>query len=251
MSKVSVMSLEKARREPVALAYFDGADRPLHLHLHELAPGSSLLVEAREVDHVMYVWRGGVEAGDIPLAAGSSAIIEHGRELLLTAAEGGATVLDFSARAGAAQGRIGGHVHLLPTERVPRTPEGSGGAKGGMHADSGCATCEVWLHENHFPGSGPLAPEVQAQGVHSHTEDEIIFVTDGQIRLGSRLCGPGTALAIAADTLYSFTAGPEGLSFVNFRASKPGDIRFASGKTMSETGYWRDLLPRPEYVELA
>ena len=69
------------------------------------------------------------------------------------------------------------------------------------------------------------------------------------MRLGGKLVGPGTALAIAADTLYSFTPGPEGLSFVNFRAHRPGDIRFVEGPSMSETGIWREILPRPEYLE--
>ena len=58
-------------------------------------------------------------------------------------------------------------------------------------------------------------------------------------------------MAIAADTLYSFMAGPEGLGFVNFRAAKPGDIRFVNGFSMSETQYWRDRLPRPEYLSPA
>ena len=88
----------------------------------------------------------------------------------------------------------------------------------------------------------------EARGVHSHTEDEIIFVTDGEIRLGTRIYGPGTALAIAANTFYGFTAGPAGLRFVNFRARAPGDIRFANGGSMSETAYWRERLSRPEYV---
>jgi hypothetical protein len=118
-----------------------------------------------------------------------------------------------------------------------------------MHADSGCPTCEVWLHENHFPGrTTPMTPEEEKRGVHSHSEDEIIFVVDGEIKLGNRLYGPGTAVAIAADTLYSFTTGPEGLSFINFRAGTPGDIRFANGTAISETGYWKDKQLKPEYV---
>src|SRR5579864_6491175 len=120
---------------------------------------------------------------------------------------------------------------------------------GGMHADSGCTTCEVWLHENHFPAGRPqLTAEEEKRGVHSHSEHEVIFITDGQIRLGNKLYGPGTAVAIAADTLYSFTPGPEGLSFINFRAGTPGDIQFANGMAISETGYWRDRQMKPEYV---
>ncbi|MBV1687676.1 hypothetical protein KRR38_08300 [Novosphingobium sp. G106] len=113
----------------------------------------------------------------------------------------------------------------------------------------GCPTCEVWLHENHFPGRAtPMTPEEEKRGVHSHSEDEIIFVIDGEIRLGNKLYGPGTAVAIAADTLYSFTTGPKGLSFINFRAGAPGDIQFANGPAISETGYWKDKQLTPEYV---
>jgi hypothetical protein len=116
-----------------------------------------------------------------------------------------------------------------------------------MHADSGCPTCEVWLHENHFPGGRSPLPEEEKRGIHSHSEDEIIFVIDGAIRLGNKLYGPGTAVAIAADTLYSFTTGPEGLSFINFRAGTPGDIQFANGVAISETGYWKEKQLTPRY----
>jgi hypothetical protein len=49
--------------------------------------------------------------------------------------------------------------------------------------------------------------------------------------------------------LYSFTPGPDGVSFINFRAGMPGDIQFADGTSMSETGYWRGLVARPDYLE--
>ena len=41
------------------------------------------------------------------------------------------------------------------------------------------------------------------------------------------------------------------MGFVNFRAGTPGDIRFANGHAMSETGYWRERVPRPAYLEPA
>jgi quercetin dioxygenase-like cupin family protein len=52
---------------------------------------------------------------------------------------------------------------------------------------------------------------------HAHTEDEIIYLLRGEIHLGARVLGPGDALYVAAHTLYSFDAGPEGASFLNFR----------------------------------
>ena len=41
-----------------------------------------------------------------------------------------------------------------------------------------------------------------------------MFVTAGAIRLGNRLYGPGTALAIAAGTVYGFEAAATGLPAV-------------------------------------
>jgi quercetin dioxygenase-like cupin family protein len=52
---------------------------------------------------------------------------------------------------------------------------------------------------------------------HAHLRDEIIFVTEGALILGSRVLTPGSSVYIAANTLYSFRAGPEGVHFVNFR----------------------------------
>lgn len=222
---------------------------PLEMHRIEMAAGQRLVVGPHEADTVLYVWKGGVGGGMCSLPEGSSTVVERGASLEVVASMDGAEVLAF---AGASAGRgEGGHVHLLPKSRVPAVDDmgGKNGTRGAIHADSDCPTCEVWLHENHFKGTQPPRPQEAARGVHSHSEDEIIVVLAGSMRLGNKLVGPGTALAIAADTLYSFTPGPDGLSFINFRSHRPGDIRFVNGPSMSETGLWRDLLPRPEYLE--
>ncbi len=52
---------------------------------------------------------------------------------------------------------------------------------------------------------------------HAHLRDEIIFVVEGTLILGSRVLTPGSSVYVAANTLYSFRAGPEGVHFVNFR----------------------------------
>jgi hypothetical protein len=261
MPKVSVVTLDKAHavKAPTgysglaeALAYYDDENSPLHLHLHRIDPGEVLRIGPMATDCVAYVWHGAVTAGGWPMDKGSSLIVEHGETLEVQGGNAPAELLAFHAAHVPAAPRAGGHVHLLPTERVPRKDDINGGGfpvGGGMHADSGCSTCEVWLHENHFSGRRPqLTPEEEKRGVHSHSEDEIIFVIDGNIRLGNKLYGPGTAVAIAADTLYSFTTGPDGLSFINFRAGTPGDIQFANGMAISETGYWKDRQMKPEYV---
>jgi quercetin dioxygenase-like cupin family protein len=54
---------------------------------------------------------------------------------------------------------------------------------------------------------------------HAHDVPEIIYVLRGELRFGARVCRPGSAVFVAADTLYGFRAGPEGASFLNFRGT--------------------------------
>ncbi len=52
---------------------------------------------------------------------------------------------------------------------------------------------------------------------HAHATDEIILVLGGDMRLGARTLTAGASVYVPAMTLYSFRAGPAGLSFANFR----------------------------------
>ena len=256
MAKVSVASVAKARPVPLppgfsgaaaTLAVVAGDKAPLHLHLHALAPGAGLTVAPTHHAVVLYVWHGAVDAGAAALTGGSSALVERGASLTITATEP-AQVLTFTS-ASPGNPTSTGQVHLLPRDRVPQAADLGGGSQvgGGMHADASLASCPVWLHENHFPPT-PANTVDTGNGIHCHSEDEIIFITAGGMRLGNRPAGPGTALCIAADTLYSFLPGPSGLSFINFRAGRPGDIRFANGVAIDEVGYWASRLPSPEYL---
>lgn len=233
------------------LSYFGGASDPLHLHAIRLNAAAQLAIAASGLDRMVFVWKGNATVNHIKLDAGSSVIIEHGRALTLGAGEEGATLLCFSGAASPEHTLPGGNVLILPASDAPHSDDlgSTPGLGGTMYADSGSPTNDLWLHANHFPPMEEPRPNDTA-GVHSHSEDEIIFVISGDIRLGTRLHGPGTALAIAADTLYSFTPGPQGLHFINFRAGRPGDIQFASGASISETEYWREKLPRPTYLEV-
>lgn len=261
MAKVVVVTPDKAQAGALPQGfsgggevevYLEGDKFPLQLHLHQLADGQSLQIGPLPVECVAYVWRGEAEAGGRPLPAGSSIIVEQGQTIAVKGSGQGAQLLAFASGKPMEAQAAGGHVHLLPADRVPRSADlGGHGVAGGMHADSDCPTCSVWLHENHFPPREPLTEEQQEGGIHSHSEDEIIFVIDGEMRLGNKPAGPGTAVAIAAETLYSFSPGPNGLSFINFRAAMPNEIKFANGSSMSETKYWRDSVPRPEYLEPA
>jgi len=261
MGKISIATLSDARSvdpppgfagDAETAALFDQGKDPLHAHLHRLARGAGLRIGPLDVDCMGYVWEGAIDAGGRPLPATSSFVVERGAVLELRGGEAGASVVTFKAAQSPTQPRAGGHVHLLPAERVPRAElAGTRGAAGGMHADASCPTCHVWLHENSLaPLEAEPADAASEKGVHSHSEDEVIFVTDGHMRLGQRLYGRGSAIAIPAETLYGFGVGPEGLKFVNFRAARPSEIRFKAGGTMDEVAYWRDRVGTPEYLTL-
>lgn len=53
--------------------------------------------------------------------------------------------------------------------------------------------------------------------VHAHLHDEIIYVVEGEMVVGNKALKPGSSVFVAANTLYSFKAGPNGLRFLNFR----------------------------------
>ena len=252
MAKVSVMTLDKApvAKTPAAKGvetrvYFDRKGDPIHMHMHKMDPGATLTLEGDPTDRLAYVWEGEVTAGGETLDKRSSLIVEHGRSTSITANAKGATLLEFNMRERPSDPRAGGHVHLLPNRIVPRAEKLSeGGTAGGaLHADAHCETCEIWLHENDFY----LGDHETV--LHSHSEDEVIFVRDGAIKLGNRLYGPGTALAIGANVKYEFWSGPEGLSFVNFRGASPTYTTADGSHVLDEAKFWRGVVGPPQYIE--
>jgi hypothetical protein len=229
-------------------AVFDQPDDPIHVRYHDLPAGETLSWSDSEPGHLAFVWEGEVAAGERRLSAGSMIAVEHGGSASVTAAAGGATVLVFNrAIEDDAPMRAGGHVHLLPAERVPRrermNPDINYGAA--IFADSACPTCELWLHETNFPEPGFVVSP------HFHTEDEVIVITRGEIVLGRRRFGRGAAISIPRDTVYAFKAGDEGLTFINFRPHHPSYGLPGKPEVMDEQALYRDTLGRPPYVEMA
>ena len=130
MPRVSLASVEKApvvpspqgaRGQVETRAIFSRDCDPIHLHLHRLSAGAAVSFTDAPTDCIFYVWDGAVEAGGARLGARSSAIVEYGASLTATACLEGATLLAFSMKERGIEERAGGHVHLLPNERVPRT----------------------------------------------------------------------------------------------------------------------------------
>jgi hypothetical protein len=224
-------------------AILAGGRDPIHLYLHRLNPGAAVCFSGSSSDCLLYVWDGVADAHGARLAPRSSAIVEYGASLTLNAGAEGAGILEFRVKDRNANDRAGGHVHLLPSERVPRVEIDEGKRVGmALHADSRCPTCRLWLHENDYPDANVET------AVHSHSEDEVIFVRAGSIRLGNRHHGPGTALAIAANTKYGFFSGRDGLSLVNFRGAPPTYTSADGTVVMDEAELWRACVKRPEYL---
>lgn len=254
MRRVSIATLHDA---PIATQFAEAAgsvetralfsrdDDPIHLHVHRLNAGCRMRFTGAPTDRLLYVWTGTGYADGTPLGPRSTAIVELGASVSLIAGGEGAALLEFALKDRLEDDRDGGHVHLLPQECVPRVDVNEGKRVGmALHADSLCPTCKVWLHENDYSDS-----DVETS-VHSHSEHEVIFIRSGDIRLGNRLYGPGTALAIAADTKYGFTSGPDGLSLVNFRGAASTYTSADGSVVMDEVGIWHAYVKRPEYRTL-
>jgi hypothetical protein len=248
MAKVSMASVdtaaviappESATGEIETRSMFTRDRDPLHLRLHKMSPGASFKVTGNPGDRLIFVWKGEATAGGRKLAPRSSATIEFGASLTVTAGREGAQVLEFAMTERGPVQRPGGHVHLMPDEQVVRN-QAQGGAGMSLHADSQCPTCTVWLHENEYSKA-----DVET-ALHYHTEDEVMMVTSGSMRIGNRLYPPGTALAIAANTKYEFFSGPDGLAFVNFRAISPTYVKADGSMTLDEAELWNKACGKPQ-----
>lgn len=256
MAKVAIRTLEQTDSAPAPAGsqgdvrcrtFFESEQDPLHLHAYEIAKGASLHLEAGGAELTFFVWKGAAEGDGTRLGQQASGIVEPGASLDLVGSDEGATVLVFGQQDSEAAPGGKGRVLLLPSEKVPRTfaMGGNAGIGGALHADAHDPTPRVWLHENSFD-----MPDKETV-LHSHSEDEVIFVLKGGIRLGNRLYPEGTALAIAADTKYGFHSGPEGLGFVNFRVSSPTYTSADGSMVLDEAKLWIDAVGKPEYLMLA
>lgn len=71
--------------------------------------------------------------------------------------------------------------------------------------------------------------------IHSHDEDEIIYVLEGEMRINNRAIGPGACLTIPGKTFYGFRAGPLGLKILNFRPREDSTFNLPPAKPTRET----------------
>jgi Cupin domain len=95
----------------------------------------------------------------------------------------------------------------------------------------------------HHPG-GPDQPQLfevtmepnDELSPHGHRDDEILYVLEGEMHLGSRILRPGSSVHIPGMTAYFIKAGPEGLRFLNFFGNRDGSAYFHRDDLMTMRG---------------
>jgi hypothetical protein len=214
------------------------SDQSIHLRLYELSPGARIDIRHPPTGHAFYLWEGGATANGEALAAGGAVIVEHGGEASIMATGSGATIAHFQRNPTFAEthAKTGGHVHVIPPEGIFNCPVSASDAAYVIWADSSCPTCDLWLHQTHMP-----RPTTQG-GHHFHSEDEVVFLVGGGMKLGNRMLQPGTALAIAADTIYGFGVPEGGTRFVNFRCRESYVVRTKNTKPLHAPINEREVL---------
>lgn len=219
-----------------------GQDRPLHLLVHELSPSAEIRWDEPSGGHAVYVWQGNVQFNATDVPQNSAVFIEHRGRGAIRAANSTATVLHFyETGLGDPPPRAGGHAHMVGPDGLFKS---KGTAPITVWADSGCPTCELWLHQSHdFHPNEKVAP-------HYHTADEIIFVLRGSLIIGRHRLTVGCAVAIDKGTTYAFAAGPDGLIDVNFRAREPFYVPVTRDGSKTEPRNERELIRNAVFHKL-
>jgi uncharacterized cupin superfamily protein len=53
---------------------------------------------------------------------------------------------------------------------------------------------------------------------HSHDQDEVFYIIQGDLTIEGQVYGPNTLMFMEKGTVYSFTAGSDGVRFLRFSA---------------------------------
>jgi hypothetical protein len=105
-----------------------------------------------------------------------------------------------------------------------------------FYADSTCPGCRLWL----LYTSRSFAWETS---VHSHSQDELVHLLQGEIRLGSLCIEPGSTVFIAAGQPYQLHSGEDGFAFINYRRDASEMTTRATGEKILEAGKATGLMP--------
>lgn len=221
-----------------------GARASIEVLWHRLAADQVMGWDGATTGCIAYVWAGAVTRSGILLEAGSIVMTEPGAHGTVKAVAAGAELIVFRPQSGQqiASGQAP-HVHMLRADAVPRHADISrtGEVGAAIYADADLPGCSLWLHGNSY------VPDYEV-ALHSHGQDEVIVVTEGEIILGNRASGRGTILFVAKDTVYSFKVGKAGMSFINFRPGKPTFKSHDGQHFVDEQKFLQGILGTPPFI---
>ena len=191
----------------------DGAS--LWLVAADLAAGAELRWGTEHGDEAVYVRSGSLEVDGRVCPADGAIVVEAGMAATATAQSRTNIV------------HVGPANPEPPTDglRGPADTEGRGirviGPDGiwatvddtqrtRFFSDASAPTNRLWLLATD-------RPQYFESSAHSHSQDELIHVLRGEIRVGRRLVGVGDTLWVAADRRYKLYSGEDGVHFINYR----------------------------------
>jgi uncharacterized cupin superfamily protein len=216
----------------------------------ELRAGATLHWDCDHGDEAVVVLSGEAEVEGERCSPGAAIVVEAGAAVTL-ASRTGATIVHFGGPVGgvrvpgsATAPRLCG-VHIVGPgpARGSVIPRPHGAIFAGCYADSTCPTCRLTLLR--VVGDGTIRASS-----HSHSQNELIRVLDGELRFGGRTVSAGMTAAVPADRRYAFQTSKPFL-FLNYR---PGPSTMSSPhypaprRESAEAMGWRDMGVRNHFV---
>ncbi len=191
----------------------DGAS--LWLVAADLAAGAKLRWGTEHGDEAVYVRSGSLAVDGRVCPADGALIVESGVSARATAETDTSIVhvgpVDSTPPTDGLRGPAeseGREVRIVGPDGVWATVDDNQRTR--FFSDASSPTNRLWLLASD-------RPQYFESSAHSHSQDELIHVLRGEIRVGRRVVGVGDTLWVAADRRYKLYSGDDGVHFINYR----------------------------------
>jgi hypothetical protein len=191
----------------------DGAS--LWLVAADLAAGTELRWGTEHGDEAVYVRSGSLTVDGRVCPADGAVVVEAGVAATATAESDTSIVhmgpADSVPPAGGLRGPAdteGRGVRVVGSDGLWATVDETQRTR--FFSDASSPTNRLWLLATD-------RPQYFESSAHSHSQDELIHVLRGEIRVGRRVIGEGDTLWVAADRRYKLYSGNDGVHFINYR----------------------------------
>jgi hypothetical protein len=189
--------------------------------LGELGEGAELEWGSEHGDEAVYVVSGGLDYAGGRVAAGSTLIVEAGVPTIVRSSSA-TRLVHFGPMSplppsggllGPADDADRGMHALTPQDASSIRFGGGDNATSIYFRDGTCPTCRITF----FLYDGSVFSDGYVGVSHVHSEDEIMHVLEGELKVGPLVVSPGTSIAVPRELRYSFrTEGP--FRYLNYRA---------------------------------